>query len=75
MDTADLKFIPAMICSRTAVISMVARSAPEAGSVFTASVCRAGAGSGGAVWHPLTLAKRAVVRRAVRVFFMGLIPS
>ena len=75
VDTVGLKFIPAMICSRAALISTVVRSLSEAGSLFTVSVCNAGAGSGGAVWHPLTFAKRTVVRMAVRIFFIDLIFS
>ena len=75
VDTVGLKFILAIICSRAAVISAVVRSTFEAGLVFTVSVCGAGAGSGGAVWHPLTFAKRTVVSRAVRIFFMDLILS
>ncbi len=74
-DTVGLKFIPAMICSRAAVISTASQSFSEADSLFTTSVCGAGSESGTAVWHPLTLTKKAVVRRAVRIFFMDLILS
>lgn len=75
IDTVGLKFIPAMICSRVAAILIATWSDARGDSAFTMSVCCAGSESGGAVWHPLTLAKRAVVRRAVRIFFMGLILS
>ena len=75
MDTAGLKFIPAMVCSRVAVILVASWSVSGANSAFTMRVCCAGSESGGAVWHPLTLAKRAVARRTVRVFFMDLILS
>ena len=75
MDTAGLKFIPAMVCSRVAAILKAVWSVTEAGSLFTVSVCNAGAGSGGAVWHPLTLTKRAAVRMAVRIFFMDFVLS
>ena len=62
-----------MICSRVTVILVAAWSVAGVDSAFTMRVCCAGSESGGAVWHPLTLAKRAVVRRAVRVFFMDII--
>lgn len=75
VDTIGLKFIPAIICSRAAVISAVVRSTFEAGSVFTVSVCGAGSECGGAVWQPLTLTKRAVVKMEVEIFFMVLILS
>ena len=75
MDTVGLKFIPAMVCSRVAAILKAVWSVTGADSAFTMRVCCAGSESGGAVWHPLTLAKRAVVRRVVRIFFMGLILS
>ena len=75
MDTAGLKFIPAMVCSRVAAILKAVWSVTGADSAFTMRVCCAGSESGGAVWHPLTLAKRAVARRTVRVFFMDFILS
>ena len=75
MDTAGLKFIPAMVCSRVAAILKAVWSVTGADSAFTMRVCCAGSESGGAVWHPITLTKMTVVRRAVRIFFMGLILS
>lgn len=66
MDTAGLKFIPAMVCSRVAAILKAVWSVTGADSAFTMRVCCAGSESGGAVWHPLMLTKRTVIRRAVR---------
>ena len=66
IDTDGLKLIPAMICSRVAVILVAAWSDAGVDSAFIMIVCCAGSESGGAVWHPLTLTKRTVVRRAVR---------
>ena len=75
MDTAGLKFIPAMVCSRVAAILKAVWSVTGADSAFTMRVCCAGSESGGAVWHPLTLTKRAAVRKAVRIFFMDFVLS
>ena len=65
-DTVGLKFIPVMICLIVVVILVVAWSVAGVDSALTMRGCCAGFESGGAVWHPLTLTKRTVVRRAVR---------
>ncbi len=68
-DTVGLKFIPVMICLIVVVILVVAWSVAGVDSALTMRGCCAGFESGGAVWHPLTLTKRTVVSRAVKIFF------